>query len=100
MWTVHPQGEDRVEEQQVSLALNASGDVTSLCWHVSPVFFALLTIAERFSSCSRHRVWAYEHLEYRRIATVITAVNTWTNFQNKVQSIGIASSDMLRRWCL
>ena len=34
MWTIHPRGESRVEEQNLSLPIDTSGDVTSLCWHV------------------------------------------------------------------
>ena len=34
MWTIHPRGENRIEEQHISLPNNTSGDVTCLCWHV------------------------------------------------------------------
>jgi len=34
MWTVHKRGENRLDEQQMSLPTNTSGEVTSLCWHV------------------------------------------------------------------
>jgi hypothetical protein len=34
MWTIHPRGENRIEEQHVSLPTHTSEDITSLCWHV------------------------------------------------------------------